>query len=198
MGKVTIAKWYVYELIDPRDGLVFYVGKGSGSRINGHENEARKSTGVCSEKVNRIKEIWEYGAEIERRHIAWFWDEQEAYDFEAERVAEYTLEALTNIYPGGGGARGYFVSRPRSVAPVDIAKALSAANVLGWLDLWLKSGKAKFEAVAASGWHGEIAKIVLNQVIPAWWPRIQADAAAMSVIRKAYKRDGAVFSYGCA
>ena len=30
-------KYYVYELIDPRNGEVFYVGKGSGKRAYKHE-----------------------------------------------------------------------------------------------------------------------------------------------------------------
>ena len=34
------ARFYVYELIDPRDGKVFYIGKGQGRRIYGHEAEA--------------------------------------------------------------------------------------------------------------------------------------------------------------
>lgn len=36
-------KYYVYALRDPRDGHVFYVGKGKGSRINVHNFEAGKS-----------------------------------------------------------------------------------------------------------------------------------------------------------
>ena len=34
--------YYVYELIDPRDDRVFYVGKGKKGRIDQHEAEARK------------------------------------------------------------------------------------------------------------------------------------------------------------
>lgn len=28
--------WYVYRLIDPRDGSTFYVGKGKGNRVFAH------------------------------------------------------------------------------------------------------------------------------------------------------------------
>jgi hypothetical protein len=48
-------KWYVYELIDPRTNRPFYVGKGSGNRIDHHEKEADK--GVCSKKCNLIREL---------------------------------------------------------------------------------------------------------------------------------------------
>ena len=32
--------YYVYELIDPRDGAVFYVGKGQGNRVSQHVRDA--------------------------------------------------------------------------------------------------------------------------------------------------------------
>jgi hypothetical protein len=34
--------FYVYELIDPRDGKVFYVGKGKGERAWQHEIDVRR------------------------------------------------------------------------------------------------------------------------------------------------------------
>ncbi len=30
------SRWYVYELVDPRDQAVFYVGKGAGKRVDAH------------------------------------------------------------------------------------------------------------------------------------------------------------------
>jgi hypothetical protein len=95
-----IWKWYVYELVDPRTESVFYVGKGKGDRIHQHEREAAK--GICSEKTNRINEILSFGFEIGKRKIAYFWSEQDAYDYEAEVIAQYGLDNLTNAIPGGG------------------------------------------------------------------------------------------------
>jgi len=60
--------WYVYRLIDPRNGETFYVGKGRGNRIFQHVGQhvgGRPVTGAGDEdeedasdlKLQRIKEI---------------------------------------------------------------------------------------------------------------------------------------------
>lgn len=85
--------WYVYELYDPRDNVVFYVGKGKGKRIDAHEKEARK--GVCSHKCNKIRSLWSQNVEIGKRIVAVFWDEMAAYDHEFERIHSY--DSLTNV-----------------------------------------------------------------------------------------------------
>ena len=56
-------KWYVYQLIDPRNNKVFYIGKGTGNRIHEHEKEA--SNGVCSHKCHKINKIRNSGLKIE-------------------------------------------------------------------------------------------------------------------------------------
>ena len=99
-----MAAYYVYELSDPRDGSVFYVGKGKGNRIDAHEREAR--TGRVSRKCAHIREIECAGLKIGKAVIATFASEQDAFDFEAETICRYGLERLTNIAPGGGSPRG--------------------------------------------------------------------------------------------
>ena len=47
--------FYVYQHKNPNTKEVFYVGKGTGDRINDHEREARR--GVCSKKTNKINKI---------------------------------------------------------------------------------------------------------------------------------------------
>lgn len=92
------ARWYVYELIDPRSDTVFYVGKGQKNRVDQHEEEARK--GVISHKCNKIRSIWGDGCQINKRKIALFWDETAAYKCEADRIDEIGLCNLTNVMPG--------------------------------------------------------------------------------------------------
>lgn len=93
--------FYVYELIDPRTGRVFYVGKGKGNRINHHETEARK--GRLSRKCDLIRQIEADGLTIEKRKVKRFEIEDEAYEYEAELIEHYGLRNLTNVVPGGWG-----------------------------------------------------------------------------------------------
>lgn len=88
-----MSKFYVYHLVDPRDGSVFYVGKGTGSRVRAHEVEARK--GVTSEKCKRIREIWASGLPVDRRVVRIFEHEIDAYDFERAEIRR--LPNLTNV-----------------------------------------------------------------------------------------------------
>lgn len=71
---------YVYALVDPRDGSIFYIGEGQGNRVFAHradgpvggkllEADSRESRIVLSEKIARIKEINEAGHSVERMII---------------------------------------------------------------------------------------------------------------------------------
>lgn len=93
--------FYVYELFDPRDLTVFYVGKGKAGRIHQHELEARK--GRQSRKCERIREIEAAGLAIGKRKVSHHKEEVEAYDAEIERIALHGLANLTNVASGGGG-----------------------------------------------------------------------------------------------
>lgn len=95
--------FYVYDLIDPRDGSIFYVGKGTRNRIHAHEAEAR--AGRQSRKCRRIREIEALGLSVVKSKVAHFGDEKLAYAFEAERIEQIGLWRLTNCVPGGGGVR---------------------------------------------------------------------------------------------
>jgi uncharacterized protein len=60
--------FYVYLLIDPRNGVVFYVGKGTGSRCFAYLAEARTTradTVGDYAKLARIREIESVGAAIQ-------------------------------------------------------------------------------------------------------------------------------------
>ena len=90
--------FYVYTLIDPRDGVVFYVGKGSGRRM--HEHNTRSNNEALG---TRIHDIIEMGLEPERQKVLWTNSEAEAYKFEFNLIRLIGLENLCNVLPGGSG-----------------------------------------------------------------------------------------------
>ncbi len=96
--------YYVYKLIDPRNGNVFYVGKGKGNRIFNHVNEVLSKDDLEewqddeSEKIATIREIKGEGLEvihlIHRHHL----DEKTALEVEAALIDAYS--GLTNVSLG--------------------------------------------------------------------------------------------------
>ena len=57
--------YYVYRLIDPRNGSTFYVGKGSGNRVFQHVAEASGLPDRASLKLARIREIESAGFAVQ-------------------------------------------------------------------------------------------------------------------------------------
>ena len=100
-------EYYVYRLIDPRNGDTFYVGKGKGNRVFAHAN-AEPETGAdsdeLSDKMQRIREIKNAGfdvAHIIHRHGM---NEKTALAVEAALMEAYP--GVLNI-AGGHGSNEY-------------------------------------------------------------------------------------------
>lgn len=97
--------FYVYRLIDPRNGQTFYVGKGRGNRIFQH---ARQEINYCDNdekqmdpdpnKLKTIRDIRENGLEVIHIIQRWGLTEKEALHVEAALIDCY--QGLTNIQRG--------------------------------------------------------------------------------------------------
>jgi hypothetical protein len=81
--------YYVYELIDPRVNLPFYVGKGKNDRVYFHLSEQSRAKSDNARKFNKIQKIRENGHEPEIKIVKYFEDENDAYDLEDELIKKY-------------------------------------------------------------------------------------------------------------
>ena len=80
--------YYVYQLVDPRNGLPFYVGKGKGTRFESHLQDKPDSRNKYKE--NKIASIRNDGFEPEIVYVAEnIIDETLAYEIEERLIIEY-------------------------------------------------------------------------------------------------------------
>jgi len=110
--------YYVYLYVDPRDGKVFYVGKGKDERCLDHLFEDDDHP-----KVQRIRDIFAASLEPRIEMLAHgLRTEQEAYNIEAAAIGLLGLENLTNRVVGKDSLRfgrkglseleGYYAAKP--------------------------------------------------------------------------------------
>lgn len=90
--------YYVYELIDSRINLPFYVGKGKGNRAYYHLSENKRMRIENPRKYNKIQKIKSEGYEPSVNIVKYFDDENEAYDYEELLIKKYGRK---NIDDGG-------------------------------------------------------------------------------------------------
>lgn len=98
---------YVYTLIDPRNNLPFYVGKGTWGRCYFHMWEARNSE-KQTPKLNKIRKIERLGLSVRVCKVEQNVTDDMAKDLECLLIAEARdigIE-LTNLTDGGDGALG--------------------------------------------------------------------------------------------
>jgi hypothetical protein len=100
---------YVYEILV--DGVVRYVGKGSGRRVRVHKSIARNINAVraagkrirTSDFYNNLAKALRQGREIEHRIVEDGLTEAAAFRAEAARIASLGYGQLWNETPGGDG-----------------------------------------------------------------------------------------------
>jgi hypothetical protein len=91
---------YVYTLIDPRSKKVFYVGKGSGSRIYAHVAGQISGKVRLTPKNLIIKEILDSGLQVSHEVVRHGLTEDQALLVEATLIDVYGRENLTNEVDG--------------------------------------------------------------------------------------------------
>ncbi|HZD23981.1 MAG TPA: hypothetical protein VE569_11350 [Acidimicrobiia bacterium] len=105
--------WYVYRLIDPRNGETFYVGKGRGNRVFAHIRAEEGLEGdELNNKTKRIREIRLAGFEV--AHVIHRHGMSEETAFEVEAALMDAYPGLTNI-AGGVGSIDYGAMHAREI-----------------------------------------------------------------------------------
>jgi hypothetical protein len=197
------ARWYVYALSDPRDGAVFYVGKGCRDRMHQHEREAAKPETRYSKKIDRIRAIVAEGCEVQKQMLAKFWDEQAAYDHETDLIDEIGLANLTNVLPGGQKAwdrrrqeRATRRRKEKPVAPMHEQLSNGADELISRFAEWFKAGGHKGQKFGFTAlnpvyrFHAKLSAYVYNEFMPTMWQHIKQDEQALSVLRERIRQFG--------
>lgn len=101
---IEYLNYYVYRLIDPRNGQTFYVGKGRENRIFSHvqnqinESNDKQDEDKISLKLRTISEIISSGLEVNHVIHRHGMDENTAFEVEAALIEAYP--GLSNIAGG--------------------------------------------------------------------------------------------------
>lgn len=102
-SKIQTTKWYVYQLIDPQNSEIFYIGKGQKYRMYSHEYDVKNNKPPNRNNWNlfrRIKNILDNGLYITYEKIFHTDNELEAYEFEQSKIIEMGIDNLCNIFTG--------------------------------------------------------------------------------------------------
>lgn len=93
-------KYYVYFLINPETGHIFYVGKGSNKRVYRHVKEAKKGIVDNVNKYNEIMDLLDRGLKPIEYIFYYTNDENDAFKVEREIIYRFKNYGLTNISYG--------------------------------------------------------------------------------------------------
>lgn len=145
--------YYVYCLRDPRNGEIFYVGKGKRNRVFNHKEDAQKELKKDlfekekkkNLKLDRIKDIINENLEVEGFIVSYDLDESQAYAAENALINLINLDEnlqLTNIV-SGHGSKSFKVEdfearygyEPIKVEDINTDELILAVKVINAFDL---------------------------------------------------------------
>ncbi len=99
-------EYYVYQLIDPRDESIFYVGKGCRKRMYQHVESVKYGqipNGSNTKLGHKIKKILSLELKVKYKKVFLTENKQDAYNKEKELIEEIGLKNLCNLTDGGEG-----------------------------------------------------------------------------------------------
>jgi uncharacterized protein len=167
-------KWYVYRLIDPRNGNTFYVGKGQGNRVFEHargelidEDIDQNESGIMSQRSDIIQAIRRAGLAV--LHVI------HRHGLETSEIAFQIEAALIDAYPGLTNAIGGHGSSVYGCRSVDqIASAYAAAPmvvgeplILIFVGKALDEGRDIYDSVRAV-WRMSLKKAEKHKLVLAY------------------------------
>jgi len=103
--------YYVYELIDPRNNKVFYVGKGKYKRMYYHYNIVNNNKNLINKHLeNKLKQLINENLKPKYKKIFESENEQECFKKEIKKIKEIGKENLCNLTNGGESNGGFIFS----------------------------------------------------------------------------------------
>lgn len=195
----TKVGYYVYALRDPRDGTVFYVGKGVKNRWFDHIHAANSNLEDESLKLKRIREIESEGFGVDafliRHGIP---TEKAAYEIEASVIHSYRLLTMSDNNPRIELTNIAEVHNPeRGLTNVRIAQTLFNAPQAPAITV-----PCAFFRLPKL-WYPDMSDEELRQATFGWWSRKEvgkgkdkaqyAFAISKRIIRGVYKIDATMW-----